>query len=465
MRRWGLGVVAVLALFGSAACSSASPGAAQDNDEAVSQPEGHVYQYRVHDAIGRSDDLAAAGFDLLEKRQKDDLFVLGDEAVGDAIRSMGFTVSVDRELVVPHWTAPALRTSNEQLSPSDVNETYYGGYHTVNAHYAHLDAVVSAHPDLAKVVTYGQSYKKSKGTGGYDLKAICITKLGTGDCALSPNSTKPRFLLYTQIHAREITTGDVSWRWIDYLVNNYGTDSTVTNLVNTEELWIVPIANPDGTDIVQQGGNNPLLQRKNADAANETRSTCSTPNHGVDLNRNFGSHWGGASTTTNVCGETYLGPKADSEVETQASESLWRSLFPAVRTGTGTTSPSPATAKDVMLTLHSDASVVMFPWYYSSSVHTGNDASQRAIAQEMGNITGYPYGQSGEVLYAASGSTDDWAYDKLGTSVFTIEVGDPTGGSCDGFFPPYSCQSSTFWPMMQQVLLYLAPKAQAPFAQ
>ncbi|HWL86548.1 MAG TPA: M14 family zinc carboxypeptidase [Polyangiaceae bacterium] len=462
MRRWGLGVVAVLVLFGSAACSSASP--SQGDGEVALQPASHVVQYRVHDAISRSDDLAAAGLDLLEKRQNDDLFVLGDESVGDQIREMGFTVSVDREIVVPRWTPPALRVNNEQLSPEDVNETYYGGYHTVNAHYSHLDQVASAHPDLAKVVTYGQSYKKQQGTGGYDLKAICITKLGTGDCTLNPNSTKPRFLLYTQIHAREITTGDVSWRWVDYLVNNYGINSTVTSLVNSEELWIVPIANPDGTDIVQQGGSNPLLQRKNGDAANETTRTCSVPNHGVDLNRNFGSHWGGASTTTNQCGETYLGPKADSEIETQNSEALWRNLFPAVR-GSSASAASPTSAKGIMLTLHSDASVVMFPWYYSSSVHTGNDTTQRAMAQQMSNITGYPYGQSGEVLYTASGSTDDWIYDKLGTSVFTIEVGDTSfNGSCSGFLPPYACQSDTFWPMMQQVLLYLAPKAAAPFA-
>ena len=48
--------------------------------------------------------------------------------------------------------------------------------------------------------------------------------------------------LMSQIHAREITTGDVSWRWIDYLVNGYSTDSTVKALLDSTEMWVVPIA-------------------------------------------------------------------------------------------------------------------------------------------------------------------------------------------------------------------------------
>lgn len=53
-----------------------------------------------------------------------------------------------------------------------------------------------------------------------------------------------------QLHARELTTGDMAWRWIDHLVTNYGSDSEITNLLDTTEIWVVPMANPDGVDIV-----------------------------------------------------------------------------------------------------------------------------------------------------------------------------------------------------------------------
>src|SRR3712207_8374617 len=53
------------------------------------------------------------------------------------------------------------------------------------------------------------------------------TLFRSGDCALNPSAPKPRFLLMTQVHAREIVTGDLAWRFIDHLVTGYGTDSQV----------------------------------------------------------------------------------------------------------------------------------------------------------------------------------------------------------------------------------------------
>src|SRR5437588_806506 len=76
-----------------------------------------------------------------------------------------------------------------------------------------------------------------------------------------------------QIHAREIVTGDLAWRFIDHLVANAG-GSTAALLASTE-IWVVPIVNPDGVDLVQQGGNRPYLQRKNLDASGST--SCPRP--------------------------------------------------------------------------------------------------------------------------------------------------------------------------------------------
>ena len=475
MKRVGLAAVAFWAIFGSAACSS-SPAGSNTSTESTD----HLFEYRVSDAVARADDLASAGLDLLEKRSGNDLFVLGDESVGEQLRALGFEAAISKTLRTPSWEPAALPAGTQThtnrsaalnalnvlnaLNASDVDETYYGGYHTILAHHAHLDKIASDHPDLAKVVTYGESWRKHQGTGGYDLKAICITKLADGDCALNPNSPKPRFFLYTQMHAREITTGDIAWRWIDYLAEGYETDSTVKELLDTEEMWIVPLANPDGTEVVQQGGSSPLLQRKNVNDTNETRA-CTVPNHGIDLNRNFDSSWGGSSTSTNTCSQTYLGPNPDSEIEVQATEGLWQQLFPDVR-GPNREDASPEDAKGLIISLHSDASTVMFPWYYTAQVHSSNDATQRAIATHLGSLTGYAAGQSGEVLYSSGGNSGDWAYDKLGTSIFTIEVGDdvPSDGlDCGGFLPPYSCQDAFFWPKMKPALIYAAQKAAAPF--
>lgn len=425
-------------------------------DTASAGPAAQAFVFRVpiHKA-GDPQKLLAGGFDVLERRQGDDLFVLGDTAAGARLHRLGFTWSVDR-------VVPGGHSSAQTVHVAGVDDTYYGGYRTVDAQYAHLDQTAAAHPDLATVVTYGQSWRKQNGQqGGYDLKAVCITKLGPGDCQLNPDSRKPRFFLMSQIHAREITTGEVSWRWIDYLTGGYGTDPTVTSLLDSTELWVVPIANPDGVDIVQQGGDNPNLQRKNADDVNG--SSCGFGGQsGIDLNRNADSHWGTSGSSDQPCDETYLGPNPDSETENTALENLFRELYPAVR-GSGDSAAAPLDARGVMISLHSDASMVLFPWEYDHTVHTGNDAALRAMAARMGAITGYQYGQAGEILYDASGGTDDWTYDKLGLASFTIEIGDSDGRGCDGFLPPYSCQDGYFWPKLQPALLYAAQHAAAPY--
>ncbi|MFJ2578816.1 M14 family zinc carboxypeptidase [Kitasatospora aureofaciens] len=420
-----------------------------------------VYRVPTHTAEDAR-TLSAEGFDLLEHREDGDLFVLGDARAGTRLRLLGFTPTVDQTLPEPAQAPLRARPRSGQLPAAGPDETYYGGYHTVNAQYAHLDQVTSQHPDLATVVTYGQSWRKQTGKpNGYDLKAVCITKRTAGDCQRTPNSAKPRFFLMSQIHAREITTGEISWRWIDYLTGGYGTDKDVTALLDSTEIWVVPIANPDGVDIVQQGGDTPNYQRKNADDTNG--SSCDfTGQTGVDLNRNAGTHWGGLGTSTDPCSEIYLGPQADSEVENTALEGLFRDLYPAVR-GPGDTDPAPADTRGIMITLHSDASMVIFPWAHDHAVHTGNDTALRAMAANLGALTGYQSGQAGEILYDAAGGTDDWIYDKLGTASFTIEVGDSDSRGCTGFMPAYTCQDSYFWPKLKPALMYAATHTPAPY--
>jgi hypothetical protein len=61
-------------------------------------------------------------------------------------------------------------------------------------------------------------------------------------------------------------------RLIDYLLSNYGTDPRVTGLVDNIEIWINPLANPDGT---YAGGNNTVNGARRGNALF------------VDLNRNY----------------------------------------------------------------------------------------------------------------------------------------------------------------------------------
>ncbi|WP_410592940.1 M14 family zinc carboxypeptidase [Amycolatopsis sp. lyj-23] len=403
--------------------------------------------WRVPATAVQAHALAAAGFDV-EEGDAGSVHVVGGQAVAAKLQALGYRPSffdtVYKEL-------PA-RT--ESLAA----DTFYGGYRTVTAHENHLAAVASAHPDLATKYTIGQSWKKAKGQGGHDVQAICLTKKQTGDCTLSTTSKKPKFFLMAQIHARELSTGELAWRWIDYLADGYASDATAKSILDSTEVWVVPIANPDGVDIVASGGNSPKLQRKNAD---NSRGGCTGTGIGVDLNRNSTFKWGGDSNS--ACAETYQGVSAGSEPEVQALEKLARAIFPDQR-GTGNDDPAPATAQGTMITLHSYGNDIIIPWGFTQAT-SPNDAQYRKLGAKYAASNGYLVGTNEETVgYDTTGTTDDFTYGELGVASVTFEVGG-SSGTCGGFLPRYTCVDSTFWPKNKGALITAAKAAAAPYQQ
>ncbi len=436
---------------------------AVQNDGGPPGNKDQLYVFKV--TVKTTEDvqaLTSSEYDVLEGRGPDYLLVLGDDAVASSLRGKGFKVEVERSLA-------KIEQASSRFSPM----TYFGGYRTVVEHYAHLDSVAAAKPALTTLVDYGDSWRKVQGLGGNDLRAICITNKQAGDCALNPNSTKPRFLLVAAIHARELSTAEMAWRWIDYLLDNYNVDPDVTALLDHNEMWVVPLVNPDGRQIVEQGGNAPYLQRKNAN--NSAGGGCANPptssnQSGVDLNRNATFKWGGLGTSTSVCTQTYRGTVPASEPEEQALESLMANLFPDQR-GPNDADAAPATTTGAMVTLHSSSNYVILPWGFVEcnatacppSQQAPNDAGLRSFAFRMSFFNSYRTGQGSEILYATSGTTDDHAYGTLGIPAYTFEIG-PTSGTCSGFTPAYSCQDSTFWPINRPAFLYAAKNVRQPYA-
>lgn len=204
----------VLALAPPAAVHAAAVVAPSDS------PAASVY--RVSGVTPAELARLTSAYDVLEARSGADYFVLGDAATPGQLRAEGFRVTLDRRL--PTLT----RRPGSQRAPAlaTVYATFFGGYHTVAAHRQHLLDVASTYPALATVVDYGDSWLKTKGRGGNDLLAICITHKAAGDCALSPNAPKPRSVVYAAIHARELATAEIAWNWIDYLTTSYGSDPT-----------------------------------------------------------------------------------------------------------------------------------------------------------------------------------------------------------------------------------------------
>lgn len=404
-----------------------------------------IAYYTLHVPAGTTvDDLIRDGYDI-DHAHGDTATVVATPTDVRRLRARG--VVLDKTGDVYH---PVPRTE-----PGEA--TYYGGYHTTTGHEEHNAAVAAAHPDLVKLYDIGDSWKKAQGQGGHDIQALCITKLATGDCALNSTGKKPKFVLHTQIHAREIVTGEIGYRWIDLLVSSYGVDAEITALLDTRELWVVPIANPDGVDVVASNPTRPVLQRKNVD---DSAGGCPASDAGVDLNRNSSFQWdvdqGGP------CDETYPGAKALSEPETEAIQGLLDTVFPDTKGDVD--DPAAATTTGVFLTLHSFGNDILAPWGYTNT-DAPNKAALVALGKKMGEFTGYPVSTGdGGVGYFAPGATDDWLYGTRGVPSYTFEIG-PDSGTCAGFLPAYSCVSATFWPLLKPALVYAAKAAAAPYGQ
>ena len=444
-------IAVALALMGA---TGLAPGAgAKPAEEAVSV-------WKVFVADDADEALVLNGdFDLVESRGDDHLLVVGEDAVAVELRGLGLTVTRDRVL---NPLPGVLRQAQADGTTTNLAALYYGGYRTVDEHYAHLDSVAAAHPGLATVHDYGDSWRKVQGLSNpNDLKVICITAKQPGDCALDPGSAKPRAVIMAAIHARELQTSELAWRLIDELTGGYGVDADITHMLDTTEVWVIPVVNPDGREIVEGGGNRPYLQRKNANA---TQGNCAVPptssnHHGVDLNRNASTfNYGGAGTTVSPCAQTFRGTGPASEPEQASLEALFTQLWPDQKGAPS--SPVATSSTGTFITLHSYGDLVLLP--PGDGPLTPNDAQLRALAFRMSHFNNYETGTGPETLYGTTGTTDDWVHYTLGVAGFTFEVS-PDSGTCSGFTPAYGCIDSVLWPLNRSALLYAIKVAGAPY--
>jgi len=94
------------------------------------------------------------------------------------------------------------------------------------------------HPGLTEVYDIGRSFY------GQPLRVIEITNEATG-----PASEKPALYVDGGIHAGELTGSAVATYFIGYLLNGYGRDPRVTELLDTRAVYVRPKFNPDGSDL------------------------------------------------------------------------------------------------------------------------------------------------------------------------------------------------------------------------
>jgi len=97
-----------------------------------------------------------------------------------------------------------------------------------------LSALAAAYPNLVQVASIGNSVQG---------KPIWVLKLSDN---VADEEAEPEFKFTSSIHGDEVTGMELCRLMIHYLLDNYGTDPSITNLVDNAELWFCPMHNPDG---------------------------------------------------------------------------------------------------------------------------------------------------------------------------------------------------------------------------
>lgn len=150
----------------------------------------------------------------------------------------------------------SLKTEIQLDQPSILPDWNDGEYHDYYGTTELLKDFNDKFPDLVDVFSIGKSVL------GKDIWCIRITNVNNTEI-------KPSCLIDGCIHGSEWESGEACLYLADYLLVNFGKNSTISNILNNTEVYIVPLVNPDGRQKNERWNDN-----------------------GVDLNRNFDIYFG-----------------------------------------------------------------------------------------------------------------------------------------------------------------------------
>jgi carboxypeptidase T len=219
------------------------------------------------------------------------------------------TISVDQGKVAFEQSCKPANTVITTPAAFTVQSTF-GGYYSYPQMEAAIDNLVAAYPALAQKINIGSSAENRT-----------IWGIKISDNVTADETDEPELLYMALQHAREAIGGSSMIFLMQYLCEKYSSDIKVQALVDNREFFIIPCLNPDGWEYNRTTTGAGGGWRKN-------RRLITGSTYGVDLNRNWSVNWGNCAApiqgSAASCGsgtassDTYYGPNAFSEPETQA---------------------------------------------------------------------------------------------------------------------------------------------------
>ena len=283
----------------------------------------------------------------------------------------------------------------------------------------------AANEDLLDLEVTGMTHGTNP-DGGPDTPREILAMRLTADEEASADGSKPAALYTANQHAREWISAEVDRRLLEWFIERYREgDPQIVSLLDSTELWFVLVANPDGYQYTFTPGHR--LWRKNL--RDNDGDDVITSADGVDPNRNFPEHWGYDEEGSASLGsdETYRGPSAGSEPETQAMIGLYDMI------AAGPLGHEFA----FQVNYHSFGRLLLYTQGWQVQTPSGDDPIYIALSgtDKKPAIQKFDPGVGAD-LYITNGETTDWAHNQRGTLAWTPELSEGPNG--DGFVFPDS---------------------------
>jgi len=292
----------------------------------------------------------------------------------------------------------------EEQKSSTAHRAYRAGgfwntqvYHELSEIKRFTEWLASTYPHLVSRRVLGTTYE------GRKIEAFMVRQ--------DSSVRKPVIWLDCGIHAREWVSPPVCLHAIDKLIENYKSTDPNKNLLARYDFFILPMANPDGYRYTWQSNRNRLWRK------NRRPHRCG---YGVDPNRNFPVSFHQGCGNPCYCGNTYRGTRAFSEAESKAVQKgveIMMSEYGKRRIA-------------AFVSIHAFSQLWMSPFGYSRTRPRDYRDHMKVMKKSVRALTSvygtrFRYGPISEVIYIASGSSVDWAYENSGIKYsFGLELRD-----------------------------------------
>ena len=317
--------------------------------------------------------------------------------------------------------------------------TSMGGYHNWPELVDEIMQAQTDHPDIVSVLSIGKS---SQG------RDIWVAKISDN---VATDEAEPEVLVDALHHAREHMSTEQALAVLSWLTDDYGTDETVTRLVDTREIFVIFALNPDGLRYDLTGSPFRAWRKNRQPNAGSTAI-------GTDLNRNYGYRWGCCGGSSgNPKSILFRGRSAFSAPETRAVRNFVNSrVIGGVQ------------QIRAHITLHTNGRLILWPYGYTKTnvpadMTTKDHTVFVLLGRAMAALNGYRAEQSSD-LYVTDGDQIDWMYGKYRIFSYTFELYPPeTGTTLTDHYPP----DSVIAPQTERnrgAILLLIDRAACPYA-